>query len=206
MNKIIARVIKAKKFLGKRVWKLFWISLILGVCLFLIESSFIFVLQGFLRTIGFVDQDRTHLPSWYPTKLTYAMLILLLFGIFRGIVYMVRYYVIGAVGEIFSTLQRQRILEYGLRYAETISSGQIIAIFTERVSHSAGVLQAISQLIVTITSCLLFLLYGIKIAPIEMLVGVTSLAVLMIPLKNLIPLLLAQEKEYEMSGLTSIAL
>lgn len=184
MKKIFDKITKAKNFLGNRVWTLFWISLCLGIGLFLIESSFIFVLQGFLRTIGFVDHSQTLLPAWYPTQLTYAMLILLLFGVFRGIIYMIRYYVIGAVAEVFSTLQRQRILEYGMRYAETVSSGQVIALFTERVTHAAGVLQAISQLIVTLSSCLLFFIYGTSKAPLEMLIGVSSLLILMFPLKK----------------------
>ncbi len=97
---------------------------------------------------------------------------------------MTRYYIIAAIGEIFATLQRQRIVEYGLRYADTISSGDVISIFSERVAHSAGVLQSISQLIVTITACSLFFIYGIKKAPIEMLIGVSALLILMTPLRH----------------------
>ena len=129
MKEFITKLIRVKKFLGIRVWRLFIFSLILGVCLFMVESSFIFVMQGFLRTIGFVESNKILLPEWYPTQLTWAMILLLLFGVFRGIIYMIRYYIIGAIGEIFSTLQRQRILEYGLRYADTISSGDVISIF-----------------------------------------------------------------------------
>lgn len=184
MNIYLTNIRKMRSFLGPRVWKLFFISLILGIVLFLVESSFIFVLQGFLRTIGFVDQTQIILPQWYPTKLTNAILVLILFGVLRGLIYMIRYYISGAIGQIFATLQRQRVLEYGLRYADKVSSGQIIALFTERVTHAAGVLQGISQLIVILTACLLFFMYGIKKAPYEMMLGVGALAILMIPLKK----------------------
>lgn len=184
LNKIISRAIKLKNFLGSQVWKLFWISLALGVCLFLIESSFIFVMQGFLRAIGFVDQDRVILPAWYPTQSTSVILILILFGIFRGLVGMSRFYIIGAIGQSFSTLQRQRVVEFGLRYADQVSSGEVISLFTEKVTNSTSVLQNVSQLLVVLTSCLLFFLYGITKAPLEMSLGVTILAILMFPLRR----------------------
>lgn len=184
MREIRHKIEIIRKFLGPEVWKLFWISLALGVCLFLVESSFIFILQGFLRTIGFVDQAQIILPDWYPTKLTNATLVLLGFGIIRGVIYMIRYYIAGSVGQIFASLQRQRILEYGLRYAENVSSGQVVALFSERVTHGASVLQGISQLLVTMTSCVLFFLYGIRKAPYEMFFGVTCLVVLLFPLKR----------------------
>lgn len=184
MNFSWSKIVRIKRFLGPRVWKLFIFSIFLGLFLFAVESSFVFVMQGFLRTIGFVENKQLLLPSWYPTQLTPAMLLLFLFGIFRGIIYMARYYIIGAIGEIFATLQRQRILEYGLRYAESVSSGNILSLFSERVTHSSGVLQSISQLLVTTTACFLFFLYGLKKAPVEMLIGVFALLILMIPLKK----------------------
>lgn len=184
LNKIITRTVKLKNFLGSQVWKLFWISLILGVCLFLIESSFIFVLQGFLRTIGFVSQENVILPHWYPTRPTYVIFILILFGIFRGLVGMIRFYVVGAIAQYFSTLQRQRVVEYGLRYADKVSSGQVVSLFTEKVTNSTSVLANVSQLLVILTSCLLFFLYGVTKAPLEMSLGVTFLVILMFPLRR----------------------
>lgn len=184
MNKIFGKIAKAKKFVGKNVWKLFWASLVLGVFVFFIEFSFLVVLQGFLRAIGLIGQSQTHLPFWYPSTLLYSMLIFILFGIFRGIIYMIRYYISGAITEIFASLQRQRVLEYGLRYAGMVTSGKIVALFSIGVTNSASVLQVSSQLIITLTSCLLFFIYGTMIAPIEMVLSVATLALLMVPLRK----------------------
>lgn len=184
INNYAVKLAKLKSFLGPQVWKMFWISLIFGVCLFLVESSFVFVLQGFLRTIGLVDYENVLLPSWYPSMLTHTVLILITFGVVRGLVYMTRYYLTSATAQVFANLQRERILQYGLRYAEMVSSGHIVALFTVRVSQAGEVLQGATHLIITLTSCLLFFFYGLKIAPIEMILGVTALGVLMIPLKR----------------------
>lgn len=184
MNKYFTTIKRVKKFLGPRVWKMFWISLILGVLLFFIESSFVFVLQGFLRTIGLVEYGSVLLPSWYPSTLTHTVLIFITFGVLRGLVYMARYYLSGATGQLFSTLQRERILEYGLTYAEKVSSGHVVALFTVRVTQAAEVLQGAANLVITLTACSLFFIYGVKIAPYEMILGVTALGVLLIPLKK----------------------
>jgi ATP-binding cassette subfamily B protein AbcA/BmrA len=175
---------KLKLFLGPQVWKMFWVSLMFGILLFLVESSFIFVLQGFLRTIGLVQLDAVILPSWYPSTLTHTVLILITFGVVRGVVYMTRYYLSGATGQMFARLQRERILEYGLRYAEKVTSGHTIALFTDRVGQAAEVLQGAIYLIITLTACILFFAYGIKIAPAEMIIGVTALGIFMLPLKK----------------------
>lgn len=180
----LIQIKKLKSFLGPHVWNMFLISLVFGVLLFLVESSFIFVLQGFLRTIGLVQMNSVVLPSWYPSMLTHTVLILITFGIVRGVVYMIRYYLSGATGQIFARLQRERILQYGLRYAERVSTGHIVALFTDRVSQAAEVLQGTTHLIITLTACSLFFIYGLKIAPAEMLIGVTALGILMIPLRK----------------------
>jgi ATP-binding cassette subfamily B protein AbcA/BmrA len=173
-----------KVFVGPQVWKMMWISLLFGFCLFLIESSFVFVLQGFLRTIGLVPIDSVLLPSWYPSMLTHTVLILIAFGVIRGFVYMTRYYLSNATGQKFSRLQRERILQFGLSHADKVSSGHIIALFTSRVTESSELLQGVTNLIITLTACLLYFLYGIQMAPVEMILGVAALGILMIPLKK----------------------
>ena len=124
------------------------------------------------------------MPGWYPTQLLTSTLVLLSFGTLRGLVYMTRYYISGAVSQVFSTLQRQRVLEYALKYTEGISTGEVVSIFSDRVSRAAEVLYGVSQLIISVTSCLLFFIYGTKKAPLEMFMGVFSIIILLLPFKR----------------------
>lgn len=176
---------KFKKFLGKEVWVLFLVSIFFGIILFLTESAFILVLQGFLGAIGLVEGKQLILPDWYPRSLLASVCILLGFGLLRSFALMMKSYLGATTGQAFIRLQRSRALEYGFSFTDQISTSKVVTIFTERISQAGGVLQTLSQLVLVITCLLLFFVMGFKIAPIEMLIGITLLAVFMLPLKKL---------------------
>lgn len=156
-------------------------SFSIGVILFLVEFSFVFVFQGFLQAIGLVDAAKITVAAWYPKSLIASILLFLLFGLGRSLVYMAKTYVNNATSQAFVRLQRVRIMEYGMKNVDSISSHQLISTFTERVGQSGTVLQSISQIVLMGTACLLFFLMGLRMAPVEMLVGVATLGILMVP-------------------------
>ncbi len=184
IQKYLQQFRKFKNFLGKEVWRLFFVSTVFGIFMFLIEASFIPVLQGFLQAIGLVKSPDLKLPAWYPTSLLSAVLILFTFGVARGVAYMIRSYLAGVTGQAFVRLQRSRTLEYALLKAEDVSAHQVITIFTERVAQAGSVLQSLSQLTLVGTSSFLFFAMGLKLAPIEMLIGLTFLGIFLVPLRR----------------------
>ncbi|MGZ3658278.1 MAG: hypothetical protein ACXVCS_22185, partial [Bdellovibrionota bacterium] len=179
----ISQIRKFKEFLGKRVWRLFLAAILIGACLFLIESSFIFVMQGFLRAVKLVDADKLSLPAWYPTSLFSTILLLTLFGVFRGIAFSLRTYVAGLTFQVFNRIQRSRILEYGLTHADKVTSHEIIELFTERVGSAGTSLGGLSGFLMNGTSAVLLLALGTKLAPKEMMLGIFLLLLLVYPLK-----------------------
>lgn len=174
-----------KNFLGKKVCWLLVFSTMTGFLLFLIETSFVFVLQLFLFALGLLPREQLMLPSWVPVDLNISIYILFIFGLVRGLVYMLKYYLNGIVGQEFIRTQRTRIVEYSFTYANEISTDRVINVFTERVAQGGSFLQHLSQLILVFTSSILFFISGMRIAPVEMMIGVALLAVFLLPLKFL---------------------
>ena len=185
MRSLISRFRKFKGFLGNQVWRLFFTSLFLGLGVFLVEASFVFVIQGFLQAIDLVPVDRLVLPSWYPRSLNSAVLMLLAFGAVRSVLYMVKFYLGGSTGKAFARLQRERIGRYALAHIEQVETAEVIAHFTEMVNEASSVLQGISQLILVGVSTLMFFVAGIKFAPVEMISGVALLLLAALPFRAL---------------------
>jgi len=179
------RVREAKEFLGAEVWGLFLRAIAVGFFLFAVESSFIMVLQGFLRSLGLMQGQELLLPLWYPESMVGATMFLMLFGVLRGAAYLFKAFLAGATHQAFLRQQRARILEYGLLEASTSSSHEVINMFNERVSQAAGTLNAVSQLLLTGTSGLLFLVLGFSLAPKEMALGLFLLSLILFPLRFL---------------------
>lgn len=182
-QKRAGQFMKFKNFLGKDVWRMFLVSALVGIFLFLVEFSFVFVFQGFLHVIGLVPQAQLSLPSWYPQSFEMAIGCLLIFGVVRGAANMSKAYLASMTGQAFIRLQRTRIVEHGLTNAESVATHQMISLFTERVIQAGAVLQSLSQIILVGTATVLFILMGLKMAPFELLIGISVLAVFLVPLK-----------------------
>lgn len=174
---------KFKFFVGDGVWKCLWASVVLGMVGFLVETSFVFVLQGFLLSIGLLQSSQTFLPEWYPISLLSSVLILLVFGLLRAGLLMTKYYFSSLTQTLFVCDQRKNLLSYGLKNAPQVSSKAIIGVFSEVTTQAGLGILCISILINTGVSALLFFGAGLRLAPAEMMIGVTLLALFMYPLK-----------------------
>lgn len=159
------------------------ISGFIGFFWFGIEASFIFVLQGFLLSLGLLLPGQNFLPKWYPTGLGSTILILVAFGALRAFVYMLKMYFASLTQASFGCEQRLRLLERGLKNANIISTKEIISVFTEITTQSGAAIYNSSLLVNTGLSAFFFFFAGMRLAPVEMIVGVGMLSFLLIPLK-----------------------
>lgn len=181
MNKFF----KFKEFIGPKVWKYFLVSFVLGLAWFAVESSFVFVLQGFLFSIGLLTKSQAFLPEWYPVDLISSVVILIVFGAARSGVLALKNYFATITQVIFQCEQRKGLLNYGLNNAGVISSKNLISAFTEITSSAGTVITCISLLITTVIAALLFFLMGLRLAHKEMIIGLVLLAILLFPLRYL---------------------
>lgn len=179
----ITRIKKLTQFLGKRLCWMLIISTIVGCLLFVTESSFVVILQLFLFSLGLITRDQLLIPDWVPTTQGFAVGIFFLFGLCRGLIQMIKSYLTGVIGQEFIKQQRARTIEYGLTFANSVSTSQIITLCTERVSQGGAFLQNFGNLILVLTASCLFFISGLRLAPYEMIIGVTVLGVFLFPLK-----------------------
>ena len=179
------RIEKIKVFVGDKTWKLFWVATTVGFLWFLVEASFVFVLQGFLKSIGLLSAAQVFLPEWFPTSFKASVVILVLFGVFRALVFMFKNYFATGAQISFTCYQRSRLLAYGIREAGEISPKEMITVFSELVTQSGIVIFFISMLINTFVTSILFFFMGLRLAAYEMLIGVTLLSLIIYPLRFL---------------------
>lgn len=180
---MINKIKKFKVFIGSETWKYFWLSAFVGILWFSVESSFIFIMQGFLYSVGLIAKNQTILPSWYPVGLTSAVLMLVLFGVSRAAVFMLKLHFANLTQLSFTSKQRINLLTYGLKNAHLISSKEMVTIFTEVTSQSGIVIYNLSMLINTALTAALLFFTGLKLAPLEMFTGFTLLLLFLFPLK-----------------------
>lgn len=171
-----------REFIGPEVWFYFLFSILLGVLLFLIELSFIYVIQGFFLTIGLISAEQANLPTWFPKTSEYSIALFLLFGIGRSLLYMFKQYMGGVISQAFMQRQREKIIEIALKNGEAVDTPEVLNVFLERVSSAGSVLQAISQVILMGFCGLFIFILGLRIAYQEMLISIALLGLFTFPL------------------------
>ncbi|MBC7538420.1 MAG: ABC transporter ATP-binding protein [Bacteriovorax sp.] len=173
---------KLKEFLGKEVWSLFFLAIIVGVLWFLVESSFVFIIQSFFMSIGLMEKSKTLLPGWFPDSAFSTTMILIVFGIVRGIVVAMRYYLSIATGQSFICYQKSQILEVALKNGSQMSTNDVMMAFSEHTNTGSYALQQIAQLINNFVSICLFVAAGFYLTPKEFLLSIALLSIVLIPI------------------------
>ncbi len=180
---MFSKIKKFREFIGKKVWGYLWITAFLGPLWFAAESSLVYILQGFLFSVGLLKIEQTFLPSWYPTSLSATVVLLILIGFVRACVHMMRIHFSNLTQVSFTCHQRKNLLSYGLNNAEKISSKEILSLFTEIITQSGGVILNLALLVNLCVSSVLLLGTGFVLAPIEMIIGILLLLLFLYPLK-----------------------
>jgi ABC-type multidrug transport system fused ATPase/permease subunit len=171
-----------KIFVGKDVLNLFILAIVLGILWFFVESSFIFIIQSFLLSIGLIEPNHSILPKWFPTEIWITTLILIGFGVIRGTIVAMKYYLSIATTEFFVSHQKSQILEVSLQNAPNMSTHEIMMSFSEYTHTSASALQQIAMLINNFVSITLFVLAGFYLTPKEFILSVLLLSLVVIPI------------------------
>lgn len=176
---------KFKIFLGTEVWNLFRSSILVGLVWFLVESSFVFVLQGFFLSIGLISSKDTFLPDFYPSGVLGALSCLLLYGLLRSLVIVLKVYYSQITNQVFIRTKREHVLEYSLLNTKNVSSYEVFNIFNERIIQAASVIQQLSLFSNTFVSTFFFFMFGLYLAPYELMLGVFLLAIFVFPFNKL---------------------
>jgi ABC-type multidrug transport system fused ATPase/permease subunit len=179
------RFYKLRSFIGPEVYRLYIISIFIGLFWFAVESSFIFILQGFLVSLGVMNTTQSILPAWYPNSLLSSSILLVMYGIIRSVIICYRNYFSGISAQLFNRYMRERFLSYGLNNVQTIPVYEIISLFNERIQQTSAVLQYFTFFIINSVSLIFFFILGLRLAPLELIIGISILGMFLYPLQRL---------------------
>lgn len=184
-RKKIINLINLINQIGNRTFKYLLISIFLGVVWFVVESCFVFVLQTFLVSIGILVKGQTFLPDWLPLSIEFSVCFLLVFGILRALVFMLKMHFATMSQLSFTTNIREIIIRNSLKHVNLFPTKVLLSTFSEVTTQAGNVVYSLNNLAISLTSALLFFLYGATLATKEMLLGVFLLFIFMIPLKHI---------------------
>lgn len=176
---------EAIKFLGVEVVRMLVFAIATGLFLFVIEYCFVFSLQGFLISIGVMQESVAKLPNWYPLGTVSSLSIFVIIGLTRSILLGLKTYIGGVANQAFLRLQRENIFALGMRQNEAISSHEVFGLFSDTLSRSGSAIISAATLLITLTMTVFLAISGFWLAPKEMLIGLAILILMMLPTKLL---------------------
>lgn len=173
-------------------------SIITGVLWFLVELSFIYVIQVFLVAIDIMSLSQISNKLPVPETKGGAILLLIAFGTTRAIVYGLKLYFASRAQVAFLCEKRKEVAEIALS-AKVVNMEKSLSVFTE-FSNQAGIaVYNLTLLMSILFSAALYLFIGLYMAPIEMLIGILLMSLMVLPFKkiNQIIEIIGQELSFE---------
>lgn len=170
------------EFIGEKTTTLLYLTIPLGLTWFIAESSFVFVLQVFLSALDLIKLESTFIPYVSVVTPTTAFISLITFGFLRAATSACKEYLSLRIYQSFIRTFRERIVKHALTKPDEISSYETLNLFNERIHQTASVIQSLGGLTISLTSSLLFFLFGLYLAPLELITGFTLIGILYLPL------------------------
>lgn len=157
-------------------------GIIVGTIWFLLESSFIFLLQSFFLSLGLITIENTKLPDWFRPSLLNTVFLIIGFGLFRAVLVALKQYIGIAAQHVYLKERRSEVMTLTLLKGEQIDSFKGHGLFGDVANQAGQVVYSVVGLCTSFISIIFFASYGFYIAPYEMIAGVGILSLLYFPL------------------------
>lgn len=171
-------------FIDIKSRKLLYFSIMLGICWFLLELSFVYILQGFLLSLNLLEPGKLNIPDWFPVGIFNSMILLICFGIVRAFVNYAKSFFSIVAMHSYVRYCRVALVQKGLDSKYFSSSSEYLTLFSDRVNQSGIFVQYLSLGIVSFFSVILFFIFGTYFSPKEMAFSLTLTVLLMVPVKK----------------------
>lgn len=156
----------------------------IGLALFAIESSFVFVFQFFLYALGVLDKS-IKLPVFFQSdSLIFSILSLILFGLFRSLVYGMKSHLANMTQHSFMHFHRSKLLRIALENTAKISTKEVISLFSDVVTSSGVLVNYVSILMTSLVCGTLYFSFAVYLAPVETILGVLGVGLFLWPLRR----------------------
>lgn len=150
----IASIFSGWDLLNKSIRYQLALSVLVGLCIFLVESGFAMALQGFLVALGLMSSMDGLLPAWWPSGMLMAVVIVVAAGILRSAGHYIRTVMGIEAQQTFLRNYRYQVFQKGLSNSAYESSSNIVTVFTEVVFKASGIVPNFVQLFISTTLCI----------------------------------------------------
>lgn len=174
---------KFRFFLGAKVWYLLLTSVLTGTLWFLLDVTFVFIIQSFLVTLNIVEPEKTFIPAWMTSSPTNSILLVTGYGLFRAILMGCKQYFSSAISQEFVKQQRSNLILQVIRKNLRNSHANLINMYSDRVSLAGSFVTQLGSLLTIGITAIPFTLFGLYLAPFEFLIGTTLFLFLLVPIK-----------------------
>lgn len=174
-----------KRFVGNKVVNLLVANFFLGIFWFVVELCFLFIIQGFLFSIGFLNISNTNLPAWYPTSLSSSLLIMICYGLVRTVINGLRNMIPVLVAQVFASEQRRKIIHFSFFESHNRPISEILSAFGDLTTRSGLFIQHSSNLLGSGAAVVLLVGLSLKLALYEALISYFLLIMIMLPFRKL---------------------
>lgn len=172
------------EFLGRSVLKIFFISFFLGFSWFLIEMSFVFLVQALFANMGLIQAANSRLMKYLPSDTLSVCLFFLGFTILRSLLGALKQYYSGISLEEFTFHQKKLILKYvSSPYGNNSTVSQVVTLLNQYVLQSASIVMNFTNFINTFVSSTLLLAAGLYTLPYQLIIGAVIIMICYYPLK-----------------------
>jgi ATP-binding cassette subfamily C protein len=180
----VIRLPDLRPFAGGRTIFCLVASIFVGLALFGVEVGFAYGLQAFLLLLGVAAPGTLRLPAWVPQARTGPVLaVVFLLTLLRSLLLWAQLYLRDAGGEIFTSLQRSRVLRWAF-YSPGPGSSQVTSLFGERAAQAGSWVRQLQAALNLGTLCALILAALFYLQPYVTVAAAAMLAVLLMPLRR----------------------
>ena len=160
------------KFLTPTVRAFLLGSFIIGFISAAAEYVFVALFQLFLIVLGLTKSDLLSIPDWVPTSTSFVMIGLIVAGIIRAAVQILKLYFSRMCAQKFSQDVRAQIVGFALNLGPRVSTSKAIALFSDIVNRAGQTLLNLCTILTAVVTAIAVISVAAVKAPLVVLVGV----------------------------------
>lgn len=169
----------------KETRPLFWLSGVMGVLSFLVEYSFVFVLNGFLFALGILPNRPSFLPASLGFSIYWAVFGIVFFGLSRSCVQFLNQILSYHVEFSLGCHLRKKVIERGFYETSSTHLSELNAFFGERTLQAGNTVRYLMLALIVFFQTMFLFAAGAYYEPVGMLGSSVVLILLIYPLRKL---------------------
>lgn len=173
------------KYADSKVKRLILMTSIAGFFWFVVESSFIYVIQGLLVSLQLLKPEMSFLPPFYPKEFSYNLALLITFGAIRSVAAFTKSYITGHASNLFSTFLRNKISYLSFSHVEIVNTSKVVDVFNDKASRAGYFVEQICGIFTTGTVILLLGIGCIYLSAPLFFLGLSIMALIALPVRLL---------------------